>query len=217
MSLKPYQLIGLNWLCLLHKEKINGILADEMGLGKTCQTIAFLTHLLEMDNKCMSLIVVPPSTLDNWVREISMWSPSLYFTVYQGSIEERRHLRYNILNNKFEKPLNAILSTYSILSSTSEDKTFFKKLKFEYCIYDEAHMLKNMNTQRYQSLVQLKSKHRLLLTGTPLQNNLVELMSLLYFVMPDIFYHKTEYVNKIFASKPVSKKKFFIFLVKIDN
>lgn len=175
-----------------------------MGLGKTCQTIAFLTHLLEVDRSYLHLIVVPPSTLDNWVREISTWSPNFYFTVYQGSLEERRHLRYNILNNKFEKPLNAVLSTYNLLYSTHEDKAFFKKLKFEYCVFDEAHMLKNMNSQRYQSLVNLKSKHRLLLTGTPLQNNLVELMSLLYFVMPDIFNHKTQYVNKIFASKPVS-------------
>ena len=73
LSLKPYQLIGLNWLCLMHKEKINAILADEMGLGKTCQTISFLAHLLETNKKLMHLIIVPPSTLDNWVREISTW------------------------------------------------------------------------------------------------------------------------------------------------
>jgi SWI/SNF-related matrix-associated actin-dependent regulator 1 of chromatin subfamily A len=85
LSLKPYQLIGLNWLCLMHKENINGILADEMGLGKTCQTIAFLAHLFEHSPKLMHLIVVPPSTLDNWVREISTWCPEFNFTVYQVS------------------------------------------------------------------------------------------------------------------------------------
>jgi SWI/SNF-related matrix-associated actin-dependent regulator 1 of chromatin subfamily A len=191
----------------MHKENINGILADEMGLGKTCQTISFLTHLLETSPKLTHLIIVPPSTLDNWVREISTWSPSLYFTVYQGNLEERRELRFNILNNKFEKHLNCILTTYGLISSTNEDKAFFKKLKLEYCVFDEAHMLKNMNSIRYQSLIQIKSKRKLLLTGTPLQNNIVELMSLLYFVMPDIFHHKTQYLNKIFASKPVSYKE----------
>jgi SWI/SNF-related matrix-associated actin-dependent regulator of chromatin subfamily A containing DEAD/H box 1 len=85
LSLKPYQLIGLNWLCLMHKENINGILADEMGLGKTCQTISFLAHLFEQSPKLMHLIVVPPSTLDNWVREISTWCPTFNFTVYQVS------------------------------------------------------------------------------------------------------------------------------------
>jgi SWI/SNF-related matrix-associated actin-dependent regulator 1 of chromatin subfamily A len=187
----------------MHKENINGILADEMGLGKTCQTIAFLTHLLESNPKLTHLIIVPPSTLDNWVREISTWSPQFYFTVYQGSIEERRELRFNILNNKFEKHLNCILTTYGLISSTNEDKAFFKKLRLEYCVFDEAHMLKNMNSIRYQSLIQIKSRRKLLLTGTPLQNNIVELMSLLYFVMPDIFHHKTQYLNKIFATKPV--------------
>lgn len=202
LSLKPYQLIGLNWLCLMHKEGLNGILADEMGLGKTCQTIAFLAHLLQNNSKQLHLIIVPPSTLDNWVRELSVWCPSFYFTVYQGSIEERRHMRFEILNNKFEQPLNAILTTYSLLFSTNEDKAFFRKLKLEYCVFDEAHMLKNMNSIRYQSLIKINSKRKLLLTGTPMQNNLVELMSLLYFVMPDMFHHKTEYLIRIFKSKP---------------
>jgi SWI/SNF-related matrix-associated actin-dependent regulator 1 of chromatin subfamily A len=147
----------------MHKEGLNGILADEMGLGKTCQTIAFLGHLLEKNSKQLHLIIVPPSTLDNWIREISVWLPSFYFTVYQGSIEDRRNLRYEILNNKFERPLNAILTTYSLLFSTNEDKAFFRKLKLEYCVFDEAHMLKNMNSIRYQSLIKIQSKRRLLL------------------------------------------------------
>ena len=215
LSLKPYQLIGLNWLCLIHKENINGILADEMGLGKTCQTIAFLAHLFESNPKMMHLIVVPPSTLDNWVREISTWCPTFNFTVYQGSLEDRRYLRHDILNNKFERPLNAILTSYGMLSSSNEDKAFFRKLKIEYCVYDEAHMLKNMNSIRYQSLIKINSRKRLLLTGTPLQNNLVELMSLLYFVMPDIFQHKTEHLKKIFETKPVDVDKDTFYNEKI--
>lgn len=189
----------------MHKERLNAILADEMGLGKTCQTIAFLAYLMEhsKDSKDRSvhLIVVPPSTLDNWVREISTWCPDFYFTVYQGSLEERKHLRYNILNNKFEKPLNGLVTTYNLLISTNEDKAFVKKLNIGYVIYDEAHMLKNMNSIRYKGLMQINSKGRLLLTGTPLQNNLVELMSLLYFVMPNIFKHSTEHIRKIFSTR----------------
>lgn len=122
-----------------------------------------------------------------------------------------------MLNNKFERPLNAILTTYGLLSSTNEDKAFFRKLKLDYCVYDEAHMLKNMNSIRYQSLIKIKSKKRLLLTGTPIQNNLVELMSLLYFVMPDIFHHKTEYVNKIFSSKPSDVDKNTYYNDKINQ
>ena len=150
----------------------------------------------------MHLIIVPPSTLDNWIREISVWSPQFNFTVYQGNQDERAQLRYDIINDNFERPLNAILTTYGLTSSTNEDKAFFKKLKIEYCVFDEAHMLKNMNSVRYQALIKIPAKRKLLLTGTPLQNNLVELMSLLYFVMPDIFHHKTDHLNKIFAAKP---------------
>lgn len=126
-------------------------------------------------------------------------------------------MRFDILNNKFEKPLNGILTTYGLLSSTNEDKAFFRKLKLDYCVYDEAHMLKNMNSIRYQSLIKIKSKKRLLLTGTPIQNNLVELMSLLYFVMPDIFSHKTEYVNKIFSGKPSDVDKNTYYNDKINQ
>jgi SWI/SNF-related matrix-associated actin-dependent regulator 1 of chromatin subfamily A len=131
-------------------------------------------------------------------------------------LEERRHLRFDIINNKFEKTLNAILTTYGLISSTNEDKAFFKKLKVEYCVFEEAHMLKNMNSIRYQSLIKIQSKRKLLLTGTPLQNNLVELMSLLYFTMPDVFQNRTQYVNKIFSAKPVIRiNQLCCFILKL--
>ena len=84
--------------------------------------------------------------------------PDFNFTVYQGSIDERRALRYDVLNNRFEKPLNGILATYGLIASTNEDKAFFRKIKFEYCVFDEAHMLKNMNSIRYQSLIKIQVK-----------------------------------------------------------
>ena len=203
MQLKHYQLIGFNWLCLLDHENLNGILADEMGLGKTCQTIAFLTYLLENNPKIFNLIVVPASTLDNWERELTMWCPDFNIVVYKGSLDERREIRKKILHKKFKKPINAILTTYSLAISTKDDHEFLNQLKFDYCVFDEAHMLKNINSQRYQALDRIKSKRRLLLTGTPIQNNLLELMSLLYFVMPQMFRNKQKYVTRIFSIKSV--------------
>ncbi|CAF1023280.1 unnamed protein product [Brachionus calyciflorus] len=217
MSLKPYQLIGLNWLCLLHKEGINGILADEMGLGKTCQAIAFLSHLIEKKRTSFHLIVVPSSTLDNWVREITTWNPNFYFTVYQGTPEERLYMRKNILNNKFERPLNAILTTYNYVLISKDDKAFFRRLKYDYCVFDEAHMLKNMESLRYIGLDQLNSKRRLLLTGTPIQNNFLELMSLLFFVMPDMFRKNKSHFNKIFSLKQSQWEKDAFYNQKVSQ
>lgn len=109
LNLQPYQLIGLKWLILLHQHKLSGILADEMGLGKTIQAIAFLAHLYEKGIKGPHLITVPSSTLDNWVRELGLWCPSLKVLIYYGSVEDRRHLRQDILNGLVE--FNIIIST----------------------------------------------------------------------------------------------------------
>ena len=84
-----------------------------------------------------------------------MWCPSITFLVYTGTQDERRHLRYDILENKFEKPLNVLITSYSLISSTNEDKAFFRKMRFDYCVFDEAHMLKNMTSIRYQSLIKV--------------------------------------------------------------
>jgi SWI/SNF-related matrix-associated actin-dependent regulator 1 of chromatin subfamily A len=201
LELKQYQLIGLNWLYIMHSQNINGILADEMGLGKTCQTIAFLAKLHEENPKLRHMIVVPPSTLENWARELTMWAPKLPFTTYRGSQEERNEQRKSILR---DRSLNVILTTYTMVFSTADDKLFFRNLRIEYCVFDEAHMLKNMKSIRYQALIKLRSRRKLLLTGTPIQNNIVELMSLLYFVVPDIFGNKSHFLNKVFATKKVS-------------
>ncbi|UYV79076.1 SMARCAD1 [Cordylochernes scorpioides] len=171
LHLKPYQMVGLNWLALLHEQKINGILADEMGLGKTVQAIAFLAHL-RLLNKGPHLIVVPSSTLDNWIRELETWLPTAKLLCYYGSQEQRKDIRCSFNSNNVEE-LDIMLTTYNIVSSSPEDRHFFKKLHFYYVVFDEGHMLKNMKSQRYQSLIRINSTHKLLLTGTPLQNNLV--------------------------------------------
>lgn len=198
MTLAPYQLIGLNWLALMYNRNINGILADEMGLGKTIQVIAFLAYLREAHNlKRHHLIIVPASTLDNWQREFETWCPDVKIIQYYGTQEYRSQVRFFIASHKHD--VDVVLTTYNVVQN-AEDRRLFKKIKFEYLIFDEAHMLKNLKTSRCQNLIKIKSKRRILLTGTPLQNNLVELMSLLVFTMPRLFMPKIAHVEAMFSS-----------------
>ncbi|XP_052753322.1 SWI/SNF-related matrix-associated actin-dependent regulator of chromatin subfamily A containing DEAD/H box 1 homolog [Galleria mellonella] len=204
LKLAPYQLVGLNWLAVLHKQAVSGILADEMGLGKTVQVIAFLAHLKETGQaRGTHLIVVPASTLDNWSGELARWCPSLRVSKYYGPPEERRQLRIEYA--KHLSNYDVVLTTYTMVSSCPEERKMFRITPMHYVIYDEAHMLKNMSTQRYDNLLKIKSRHRLLLTGTPLQNNLLELMSLLCFVMPHMFSGKTEDLKSLFQKNSKSK------------
>ncbi|XP_017570277.1 SWI/SNF-related matrix-associated actin-dependent regulator of chromatin subfamily A containing DEAD/H box 1A isoform X2 [Pygocentrus nattereri] len=207
LKLQPYQLIGLKWLILLHQHKLSGILADEMGLGKTIQAISFLAYLYQKGIKGPHLITVPSSTVDNWVRELRLWCPSLKVIVYYGSVEDRRYLRHDILNNQVE--FNVIVSTYNLTIGNENDRSLFRKLKLKYAVFDEGHMLKNMNSLRYRHLMAINAEHRLLLTGTPLQNNLLELISLLNFIMPSMFSSSTSQISKMFSTKSSEEESTF--------
>lgn len=209
MELKPYQKIGLNWLALLHKHGLNGILADEMGLGKTIQAIAFLAYLYQEGDKGPHLIVVPASTLDNWIREVNLWCPALDVLFYYGSQEDRKQLRIDI-NNKVVN-FNVIVTTYNSAISSADDRSLFRRLKLNYAIFDEGHMLKNMGSVRYQHLMTINARNRLLLTGTPVQNNLLELMSLLNFVMPHMFSGSTSEIRRMFSSKTKAAEEHSIY------
>uniref|UniRef100_A0A8B9HCV2 DNA helicase n=1 Tax=Astyanax mexicanus TaxID=7994 RepID=A0A8B9HCV2_ASTMX len=202
-----YQLIGLKWLILLHQHNLSGILADEMGLGKTIQAISFLAYLLQKGNKGPHLITVPSSTLDNWVRELELWCPSLKVIVYYGSVEDRKYLRHDILNGRVD--FNVIVSTYNLTIGNENDRSLFRKLKLNYAVFDEGHMLKNMNSLRYRHLMSINAEHRLLLTGTPLQNNLLELISLLNFIMPSMFSSSTSQISKMFSTKSSEEESSF--------
>uniref|UniRef100_A0A671LDK2 DNA helicase n=1 Tax=Sinocyclocheilus anshuiensis TaxID=1608454 RepID=A0A671LDK2_9TELE len=204
-KLQPYQLIGLKWLILLHQHNLSGILADEMGLGKTIQAISFLAHLYEKGIKGPHLITVPSSTLDNWVRELGLWCPSLKVLIYYGSVEDRRYLRQDILSGLVE--FNIIVSTYNLTIGNDYDRSLFRKLRLKYAVFDEGHMLKNMNSLRYRHLMAINAEHRLLLTGTPLQNNLLELMSLLNFIMPSMFSSSTSQISKMSSEEESSFHK----------
>lgn len=206
-KLKPYQLIGLNWLLLLHDHDLSGILADEMGLGKTIQAIAFLSQLYQNGIEGPHLIVVPASTLDNWVRELKLWCPSLKVLIYYGSMEDRRYLKHDILTEAVE--FNVIVTTYNLAIGNDSDRSLFRKLCLKYAVFDEGHMLKNMNSLRYRHLMAINAEHRLLLTGTPLQNNLLELMSLLNFIMPSMFSSSTTQLSKMFSMKSHEEQSSF--------
>ncbi|KAJ8680256.1 hypothetical protein QAD02_016043 [Eretmocerus hayati] len=205
LKLAPYQMIGLNWLAIMHAQKVNGILADEMGLGKTVQVIAFLTYLKEAnlidDKDGPHLIIVPSSTMENWSNELERWSPGLNVVQYYGSQDERRQMRFGWRNGELDD-VDVILTTYNLVCSTPEERRLFRVMSIKYVIFDEAHMLKNMSTIRYENLVRINAKHRILLTGTPLQNNLLELMSLLMFVMPSLFAGKENDLKSLFARNP---------------
>ncbi|KAJ3091441.1 ATP-dependent helicase smarcad1, partial [Quaeritorhiza haematococci] len=184
-QLKGYQLHGVAWLRCLFERRVGGILADEMGLGKTATIIAFLASLHESGATGPHLIIVPSSVLENWSREFARWCPSLRIFVYRGSQPERSIQRYELLEGKAEA--DVILTTYTIVTSTKEDRGFLKRMKLKSMILDEGHAVKNMASARFQHLTSLKISFRIIMTGTPLQNNLMELLALFTFIMPDLF------------------------------
>ncbi|RZF34532.1 hypothetical protein LSTR_LSTR013246 [Laodelphax striatellus] len=213
MQLKSYQMVGLNWLAVMHNQGLNGILADEMGLGKTIQVIAFLAYLKEQNlskPNTPHLIVVPSSTIDNWINEFEKWCPGMIVCQYYGSVDERRSIRIQWLKHGVED-IDVILATYKIVGGSFDDRKLFRLLKLHYVIFDEGHLLKNMNTQLYDVLFRINAENKLLLTGTPIQNSLLELMSLLVFVMPKMFGEKLSCIKFIFDKRDkaiVDKLKF---------
>ena len=196
--LKGYQQIGVNWLSLLYDKDLSCILADEMGLGKTIQVIAFLAHLKEFGSPSPHLIVVPASTLENWLREFEKFAPSLDVRPYYGSQNEREELRMDL---EEDESYDVLVTTYSMATGNKYDQIFLRSRKFNVIVYDEGHMLKNSTSTRYKNLMKLKGRFRVLLTGTPLQNNLRELISLLSFIMPQIFNEKKRELEELFDQK----------------
>uniref|UniRef100_A0A3Q1HJM0 DNA helicase n=1 Tax=Anabas testudineus TaxID=64144 RepID=A0A3Q1HJM0_ANATE len=187
LELRDYQLDGLNWLahswCRCHSV----ILADEMGLGKTIQTISFLSYLFHQHQLYGPfLLVVPLSTLTSWQREFATWAPDMNVVVYLGDVMSRKTIRdYEWVNHQTKRiRFNALLTTYEILL---KDKGVLGNINWAFLGVDEAHRLKNDDSLLYKTLMEFRSNHRLLITGTPLQNSLKELWSLLHFLMPDKF------------------------------
>lgn len=179
-TLREYQHVGLDWMASLYSNGLNGILADEMGLGKTIQTIALLAYLAcEKGIWGPHLIVVPTSVMLNWEMEFKKWLPGFKILTYYGNPKERKEKR---LGWSKENAFHVCITSYQLVC---HDQTSFRRKAWQYLILDEAHHIKNFRSQRWQVLLNFNAERRLLLTGTPLQNNLMELWSLLYFLMPN--------------------------------
>lgn len=181
-TLKEYQVRGLEWMVSLYNNNLNGILADEMGLGKTIQSISLITYLYEVKNEPGPyLVMVPLSTITNWTMEFEKWAPSLKTIVYKGTPNQRHGLQNQIKSGNFD----VLLTTYEYII---KDKSLLGKHDWTHMIIDEGHRMKNAQSKLSYTISRFyKTQNRLILTGTPLQNNLPELWALLNFVLPKIF------------------------------
>jgi len=188
-QLKEYQLKGLNWLVNLYEQGINGILADEMGLGKTVQSISVMAYLAERyDIWGPFLVVAPASTLHNWQQEVSKFVPDFKVLPYWGTAADRKVLRkfWDRKHTTYKKdsPFHVMITSYQLVVS---DVAYFQKMKWQYMILDEAQAIKSSQSSRWKCLLGFHCRNRLLLTGTPIQNNMQELWALLHFIMPSLF------------------------------
>ena len=194
--LKPYQLFGVKWLKNIATLGLGGILADDMGLGKTIQIITFL--LFEKENQKKSLIAVPTSLIYNWIEEFKKFAPSLNVKVVYGDTKRREE----ILNN--EEDYDVLLTTYGTLKM---DCDFYKKNRFDYFIIDEAQTIKNPKAQITQCVKSINSKVRFALTGTPIENTLIDLWSIFDFLMPGYLKAKEQFDERFKNGESLNELK----------
>ncbi|GKY95565.1 hypothetical protein MPSEU_000518000 [Mayamaea pseudoterrestris] len=187
-QMRDYQLEGLNWMIRLQENGVNGILADEMGLGKTLQSISVLVYMNEYRGVTGPHIVcVPKSTLSQWMNEFARWAPTLKAIRFHGDRETRESIIKNELEPAMrdeERTWNVIVTTYEVCNM---ERATLGRFTWSYLIIDEAHRLKNDASTFSQTVRTFETRYRLLLTGTPLQNSLLELWALLNFLVPDVF------------------------------
>lgn len=192
--LRYYQKEGVNWFNNISYYKFGGILADEMGLGKTLQTIAFI-----MNNKnSKSIIITPTSLIYNWKSEFDKFAPNIKLGIVHGDKKKREEIIDK--SNKYD----VILTTYSTIRNDLEK---YKDKIFDYCIIDEAQNIKNPDAIITKTIKCINSKVRFALTGTPIENNLLELWSIFDFIMPEYLYDKTEFKNRFINSDNTNKLK----------
>jgi len=187
-QLRHYQQEGLNWLHFLHENEFGGVLADDMGLGKTVQVIAFLLHLKETGNKSTHLLIVPTSLLFNWQVELERFAPSLKSLVLHGV--------HRTKNTETFDQYDIILTSYGTLLT---DITYLRRFQFGYVLLDESQQIKNPDSQRYQAVQMLKSRNRLAITGTPFENNTMDLFAQFSFVCPGLLVNK-KYFQDIYST-----------------
>lgn len=176
--MRPYQIEAFKWLRVLHKYNFGGVLADDMGLGKTLETIALLDSV---SASLPSLIISPKSLIYNWEKELNKWPTSLKPCVVIGNKDERKH----ILKRNFKKNVVFIIS-YDTLRN---DIDLFSEKEFNYAILDEAQAIKNMQALKTKSVKKINALHRLVLTGTPIENSVADLWSIFDFLMPNYLFN----------------------------
>jgi len=181
-TMRDYQIRGLNWMIGLYENGINGILADEMGLGKTLQTISLLGYMKHFRNVSgPHMVLVPKSTLANWMNEFKKWCPTLRAVCLIGDQETRNAFIRDVM---MPGGWDVVVTSYEMIL---REKSVFKKFNWKYMVIDEAHRIKNEESKLSVVIREIKTQNRLLLTGTPLQNNLHELWALLNFLLPEVF------------------------------
>ncbi|KAL1360464.1 hypothetical protein HN51_005856 [Arachis hypogaea] len=198
-TLRDYQMVGLQWMLSLYNNKLNGILADEMGLGKTVQVMALIAYLMEFKgNYGPHLIIVPNAVLVNWKSELHTWLPSVSCIFYVGTKDTRSKLfSQEVMAMKF----NVLVTTYEFIMY---DRSKLSKVDWKYIVIDEAQRMKDRDSVLARDLDRYRCQRRLLLTGTPLQNDLKELWSLLNLLLPEVFDNKKAFHD--WFSKPFQKE-----------
>jgi len=198
-NLREYQQDGVKWLAFLNRYKLHGILCDDMGLGKTLQTICIVASdhfykekLKKHRSKVMSLVICPPTLTGHWVEETLKFCDYLKPLHYYGNPTDRNRLQKQVQN------YNMVVASYEVVRN---DINFFSKFFWNYCILDEGHIIRNGKSKISLSVKTLKANHRLILTGTPIQNNVLELWSLFDFLIPGFLGTEHEFSQKF--TKPI--------------
>jgi len=207
-ELRPYQQDGVNWLAFLNRYNLHGILCDDMGLGKTLQTLCMVAsdHFNRAEEykktqapekrRLPSLIVCPPSLSGHWQQEIKTYAPFLSFVAFVGPSGERARKRTELPN------VDIVITSYEVCRNEIDT---LGALDFNYCVLDEGHLIKNPKTKTTQAVKEIKAEHRLILSGTPIQNNVLELWSLFDFLMPGFL--GSEKVFKDRFAKPIAASR----------
>uniref|UniRef100_A0A452IVR3 Chromodomain helicase DNA binding protein 8 n=1 Tax=Gopherus agassizii TaxID=38772 RepID=A0A452IVR3_9SAUR len=198
-QLREYQLEGVNWLLFNWYNRQNCILADEMGLGKTIQSIAFLQEVYNVGIRGPFLVIAPLSTITNWEREFNTWT-EMNSIVYHGSLASRQMIQQYEMYCKDSRgrlipgayKFDALITTFEMILSDCPE---LREIEWRCVIIDEAHRLKNRNCKLLDSLKHMDLEHKVLLTGTPLQNTVEELFSLLHFLEPSQFPSEAEFLK----------------------
>ncbi|WP_422388179.1 SNF2-related protein [Clostridium baratii] len=193
-ELRNYQIAGFKWLNEITALGFGGILADDMGLGKTIQVIAFLLS----QKKTKSIVITPTSLIYNWKDEFSRFAPTLKVLLVHGDKKSREKVLESY------KKYDVILTTYGTLKN---DEEHYNKLDFDYCIIDEAQNIKNHSAQATVCVKNIKSRCNIALTGTPIENNLMELWSIFDFVMPGYLFTKERFRERFIYSDNISELK----------